>query len=358
VANGQLSKGIYMRRVVIGIFCLIVLAILFVVLCTFVRKPYETIILVRFGRILVYNDQTMQSHPPMMYHWYLKYPTDRVVPIDNRIHLYTSPLQQALTKGSEPISVRTFAAWRITDPEKFYSTTGSDERARTIIGLKISGLVQARVAEHKLDEIFNTDPSKVHTQEMEKQIAQDVTNGTEDPGIPEGKMSGVADQGLEIVQVGFSRMAFPPDNAAKVYERMAAERNKQAQDFFSQGQALQQQLSGQGEAEAKKIRGEAVEEAQKIMGQGDKEANAILLSVQESKERRDFYQYWKSLEFVTGSFTKNTYIVITTDTPWLESLFRAPLNGPMGAAMTQPARIPTPSAIPSAADFPVTPRSR
>ena len=346
-----------MRRLVIGIFSLIVLAILFVVLCTFVRKPYETIILDRFGGIIVFNDDTMKEHPPIMYHWYFKYPTDRVVPIDNRIHLYTSPLQQVVTKGSEPISVRTFAAWRIIDPQKFYYTTGSDERARAIIGLKISGLVQARVAAHKLDEIFNTDATKVRTQDMEKQIAEEVTNGTEDPDVPGGKMSGVADQGLQIVQIGFSRMAFPPDNAKSVYDRMAAERNKQAQDFLAQGRALQQQLEGQGEAEAKKIRGLAVEEAQKIMGQGDSEANAILLSVQESKERRDFYQYWKSLEFVTGSFTKNTYIVITTDTPWLESLFRAPLNV-VGAAATQATRVPPPASNPPAAVFPAPAGSR
>src|SRR5579862_2331637 len=102
-----------MRRLIIGIFSAIVLAILFVVLCTFVRRPYEQVLLDRFGNLIGENQQVR-----LMYHWYFKMPTDSVVRIDNRLHLYTGPLQQVATKKHEPISVRTFAAWHIVDPVK------------------------------------------------------------------------------------------------------------------------------------------------------------------------------------------------------------------------------------------------
>src|SRR4051794_39573060 len=122
-----------MRRVVIGIFTAIVVVILFMVLCTFVKRPYETVLLLRFGRLI---DEQQQSR--IAYNWFFKMPTDSIVRIDKRLHLYTGPLQQVATSNREPISVRTFAAWRIVDPIKFYQTTGgSDQKAKDIIDQKM-----------------------------------------------------------------------------------------------------------------------------------------------------------------------------------------------------------------------------
>ena len=222
-----------MRRVVLAVFAVVVVGILFLVLCTFVRRPYETVLLNRFGNIVSDSQQTR-----LAYNWYFKWPTDSVIRIDTRLEMYTSPLQEVVTAGSESISVRTYAAWRVVDPVKFYRTTGaSDSKAKAIMGQKISGLVQSKLANHKLDELFNMDESKVHTQEIESEVAKEVSYGSPDPTTPGGFTAGVQDQGLEIVQIGFSRMAFPPANAMGVYMRMAAERNEQAQKYRSEGES-------------------------------------------------------------------------------------------------------------------------
>jgi membrane protease subunit HflC len=335
-----------MRRVIIGLFSLVVLAILFVVLCTFVRRPYEIVLLNRFGKLIVYSDQTANTNPPIMYNWYFKLPTDKTIPIDTRLHLWQTPLQQVVTKGSEPISLRTFVAWRIVDPVKFYTTTsGSDDKATAIIERKIAGLVQAKVASHGLEELFNTDESKVHMAQMESSIATEATKGSQDPNVPASdRMAGVDVQGLEIVQVGFSRMAFPPSNAEAVYQRMSAERNKQAQAFRTEGEAMANQLRSEGDAEATKIRSAAVEKAEQIRGEADQEANRILAAVQSSQSARDFYQYWKKLDFAKNSLTKNTYIVLSTDTDWLNVVFSDPRN-----VQTFPTTAPATKKIPGPA---------
>ena len=94
----------------------------------------------------------------------------------------------------------------------------------------------------------------------------------------------------------------------------------------------------QGDTEATKIRSEAVKQAERLIrGQGDRQALEILAAVQQSPSARDFYQYWKSMEFVKTSLAKNTVFVLPTDTDWLKSLFVAPLN--VGnAAATQPVK--------------------
>jgi membrane protease subunit HflC len=317
---------------VIGIFTAIVLVIVFLVLCTFVRKPYEYVLLDRFGHII---EQDQQAR--IMYNWYFKLPTDSVIRVDTRLHMDTTPLQEVVTAGSESLSVRTYSAWRIIDPVKFYRTTaGSDTRAKQIMEQKLSGLVQAKLASHKLDEIFNVDDSKIHTDEIEREVADEATNGSPDATAPGGKTPGVKDQGLEIVQIGFSRMAFPPANATAVYARMAAERYKQAAAFKSQGDSEATATVAAGESDAKKIRSEAQRKAGEIRGEGDRKALEILASVQESPAAREFYEYWKSMEFVKSSLAKNTYLVLPTDADWLKSLFAAPAgtSAKQGAAAT------------------------
>ncbi len=308
-----------MRRLVLVIFSVVVVGVLFLVLCTFVRRPYEKVLLDRFGNIIEEKDQTR-----IAYNWYLKMPTDSVIRMDTRLHMYTSALQEVVTGGSEPISVRTYAAWRVIDPVKFYRTTGgSDERAKQIMGQKISGLVQSKLASHKLDEVFNLDEMKVHTKDIEAEVASEVTAGSRDPAS--GAMSaGIQDQGLEIVQIGFSRLAFPPANAEFVYRRMAAERNEQATKYRSEGESEANALKQQGDTDATKIRSEAVKQSEEIRGQGDRQALEILAGVQQSPAARDFYQYWKSMEFIKTSLAKNTIFVLPTDTDWLKSLFVAP----------------------------------
>ncbi len=313
-----------MRRTVIGVFTAIVLVILFLVLCTFVRKPYEYVLLDRFGHIVEQDQQTR-----IMYNWYLKLPTDTVIPIDTRIHMDTTPLQEVVTGGGDSISVQAYAAWRITDPVKFYKTTaGSDTRAKQIMEQKLTGLMKAKIAAHTLDELFNPDDSKIHTDEIEHEVAQEATRGSPDPSAPGGLTAGIEDQGLAIVQIGFSRLAFPPANADAVYARMSAERFKQASKYRSEGDSDATRIVADGRSQAAIIRSSAQEQAGQIRGDGDRQALEILAGVQGSPAARDFYEYWKSMEFVKSSLAKNTYLVLPTDADWLKALFNAPTAAP------------------------------
>ena len=85
-----------MRRVMLGVIGFLVLAVLFIVLCTFVKRPYERVLLLRFGSLVEEPGQAR-----ICYNWYLKFPTDSVVRFDTRLHLYTGPLKRALVPLGE-----------------------------------------------------------------------------------------------------------------------------------------------------------------------------------------------------------------------------------------------------------------
>lgn len=328
-----------MRRALIGIISAIVLVVLFIVLCTFVKRPYETILLERFGGLV---DEQHQVR--IMYNWFLKLPTDRVVPIDRRLHLYTGPLQQLTTSQKESISIRTFAAWRISDPVLFYKATngGSDQRARDIIEQKLQSVVGGILPRHTLDELFNTDETKVQTAKIELQIAESATRGNDIAAggatlpatLPGAMQEGLKAQGLDIVEVGFSRMAFPPANADAVYARMQSEFNKQSRTYDAEGRRQVAELSAQGEAEASKIRAEATARAEKIRGEGDALAMKIISDSLTADGAMEFYQYWKSLDFLRASLVKNTILVMSSDSELLRALFLAPTTRPGSPGVT------------------------
>ncbi len=320
-----------MRKFLIALFTLIVAFTLFVVLCTFVRKPYERILLDRFGKVIEEAGQVN-----IAYNWYLKSPFDSVIRIDTRLHLWTSSLDQITVGGAkETIAVRTFAAWRISDPILFYkSTGGSDSKAQDLLLQQISGLTKSTLGNHPLDQFFNTDTSKVQTGAIEAAIAKTVSGS---PATATSPATGLAGQGIQVAQIGFSRMAFPASNAEAIYYRMASERKIQARDFITQGESEAAKIKGQAEADAASIRNEAVEKSEKLRGEGDREALRILASVQTNDEIRNFYAYWKSLELYRNSFTANTVLVLPTNSTLLNNLLNNPQNLP---SPQQPATLP------------------
>ena len=327
-----------MRRIIIGSFAAIVLLILFVVLFTFVRRPYEKVLIDRFGTLVPQERQTR-----IMYNWYFKLPTDTLVRIDTRLHLKTLPLQEFVTANSEPVNVRPFVIWRIVDPMLFrQKANGSDQQAEDFIEVRIRGLVGQALGVHKLDEFFNPDPAtEQHTRDLEKKIADEATKGNKasaDGKYPE--TPGLEKIGIEVADVGFSRIAFPPDNTTAVYQRMVAALNEKARGFEAEGVKQADILRAEGLVKAADIRKTAQAEAQRIMGEGDSEALRILSVVNQTDAAREFYQYWKSLDFLKTTLTKNNYLVLSTDNDWLRSLFTRPQGIPFTA-------IPVPTTLPA-----------
>lgn len=291
-----------MRKFTISIILAAVVGVLFLELCTFVARPYQTVVLARFGKII--------AHPTRIaYNWYLCWPTDKVVRMDMRLHLYQSENREVTTSSGDPISLRSFAVWRIVDPVLYYKSLpeGSPEVQR-YLNQKIEGTVLKVMGQYSLDQLFNVDATKIKMTQAEDMVGQMVNKDMQQLG-------------LQVVKIGFSRMTFPPQNAVAVYSRMTAEREKIADKYLSQGESQSRSIEAQGEAEAAEIRSEADKKAQEIRGLGDAQAYAILTSSQNTPQARAFYRFWKSLELFKTSMGQSTYWVLTPDNPITAPLF-------------------------------------
>jgi membrane protease subunit HflC len=332
-----------MRRLVIILFSVIVAFILFVVLCTYVRRPYEKILVERFGSLIEEKDQTRIAG-----NWYFKFPTDTVIPIDTRLHLKALTFKEFNTANREPVNIRAYAVWHIVDPVKFKrKANASDDTAASIIEQRLLGLIGQAVGTRNLNDFFNTDPAtEQRIRAMETQIAKDATVASSD-----GKTPGLNDIGVAIADIGFSRIAFPPDNTTAVYDRMVADLNQRASEYQASGLAEANKIQSSAVKDAAEIRAKAQAEAEGIRGQADRQALEIIASVAKTDAQKEFYEYWKTLDFLKASLSKNTILVLSTDSAFLKRLFNpmqtgtgAPNPAGIGQFITPPAQQPTPSA--------------
>ncbi|HTV47568.1 MAG TPA: SPFH domain-containing protein [Phycisphaerae bacterium] len=297
-----------MRKLVIAIITVAVVLMLFLELCTFVQKPYEKVILDRFGQIV--------TNPPCIaYNWYLCWPTDRVIRMDMRLHLYQSDSREINTLDKEPISIRAFALWKIIDPVSFYNHLpyGPDETNQFLDTRIQSSLVQV-LGQYDTDQIFNTDVSQIQMTQAEDQIQDLINQGT--PQNP-----GMEALGVQVIAVGFARLTFPPSVAMAVYSRMSAEREGKATQYVSEGQAQAQTITAQAKQQAASTTAAADQKAAEIRGQGDATAYQIINDVQTTPQAREFYRFWKSLTLFQNSMGRGTYWVLTPDNPVTAPLF-------------------------------------
>ena len=291
-----------MRKLTIGVILVAVVVMLFLELCTVVAKPYQRILLDRFGKIV--------AHPTRLcYNWYLCWPTDRVIRLDTRLHLYQSDIREVTTAAGEPIGIRSFALWRIIKPVLYVEhLPGGSLEVQRYLNRKIEGAVLKVMGQYRLDQMFNIDPAKIQMVPAEHQIRQSVNKDMEKLGI-------------RVSRVGFSRMTFPPRVALAVYDRMSAEREKIASRYKNEGRSEARAIVAKGQEQATEIRSEAEKKAEVIRGQGDARAYEILSAAEHSPKARLFYRFWKSLQLFKSSMGQSTYWVLTPRNPITAPLF-------------------------------------
>jgi membrane protease subunit HflC len=137
-----------------------------------------------------------------------------------------------------------------------------------------------------------------------------------------------------MAQVGFSRMAFAPQIAPSVYARMVADLNKKALAYQQDGLAQANIIIAEGSRDADQERQLGLQKAAQTRGEGDAEANKMLAEVLTTPESREFYKYVKDLEYAKSTFSKNTVLILPSDSLLIKNLFNPP---------TVPAAAPKPA---------------
>jgi len=324
-----------MQRLVTFILATVFVLALAAYMMTYTVKFTETAVLTTFGQA---DPQTsVKSQPGLGFKW--PFPIQSVTTYDKRLRFVEAKSETQQTADSRQIIVQSFATWRVKDPLKFFqrfSTAGvraDDHYNRAAETLKASlRSAMGATSRFRMDELFNASSGQSKLPELEKAIASAIRTAAD----AQGQQTGLDEFGIELADVGVSRILLPGDTTQKVFERMGANRDRLAAELQSQGESTAQAIRSKARADAEKIESFAKARAADIRSVGDIEANEFVAQMNANPELAVFL---RNMEFMRDALSKRTTLVLPTSAPGM-GLFRPDALERAGAGKIPPFAAP------------------
>jgi membrane protease subunit HflC len=124
--------------------------------------------------------------------------------------------------------------------------------------------------------------------------------------------------GIELIDVRIRRINYVQEVEKRVYERMVSERKRIAARFRSEGDGASAKIHGERDRALAQIRSEAYRRAQEIQGKADAEAARIYAETY--GQDPEFYAFFQTLEAYKQTVSKNSSLLLTTESDFYRFL--------------------------------------
>ena len=223
-----------------------------------------------------------------------------VVYFDARILDYDARPAEALTSDLKSMVLDNYARWKIVDPLRFYRTMRTEANAQARLDAVIYSQIRAHIGRHTLTEVVNDKRTAIMDSVTEKTSQQ------------------MNEFGIKIVDVRIKRTDLPAENQRAIFDRMRAERERQATQYRSEGAEESTKIRSEADKERALILAEANKKSQVLRGEGDAEAARIYADA--FSKSPEFFSFQRGLEALRKSLGENTRMVLTPDSPLLQSI--------------------------------------
>ncbi len=235
------------------------------------------------------------------------YYDDRILAID------TAPLE-VITIDDRRLVVDAFARWRIREPVAFRRAVQSEFQARD----RLESVMNAA-----LREVLGSVPSDAVLSPERTELMRRITEGAREQAL---------DLGVLIIDVRIKRADLPEQNLQATYERMKAEREREAADERARGQERAQEVRATAEREAVELVSDAQRQSEEIRGEADAQRNRIYADA--FGRDAEFFAFFRSLRAYERSLQgQNSTLVISPDGEFFEYLKS---DGAVGATIAEP----------------------
>src|ERR1700730_5728576 len=238
------------------------------------------------------------------------------------------------TRDKTYIHVDTFARWRIEDPKTYFVRLHDERSAQSRLEDILGSETRNSIAKHDLIEIVRTDKSRQPVRDETLKGGPTGTIGLLPPiefgrqkiedEIKTAATQKLAQFGIAVLDFRIKRVNYNPDVLARIYQRMISERLQIAQRFRSEGEGESARIAGQRERDLNEIQSNAYRQVQQIRGESDAKASEIYArAYTQNPQAAEFYAFLKTLETYHKIFTKNSTLVLSTDSEIFALLKRA-----------------------------------
>jgi len=232
--------------------------------------------------------------PPGMH---IKLPfVEEVRRFDARVLTLDAPAERFLTLEKKAVMVDSFAKFRVTDVEKYYTSTSGDEnRAKDLLKQRVNTGLRNEISKRSLHEVVSGERDQLMTI-LTKNL--DFVAKTE--------------LGVEVVDVRVKRIDLPDEVSESVYNRMNTEREIEAAEHRAKGKELAVGIRADADRQEVVILAEAYRDAERIRGSGDAEAAGIYAAAYNRDP--EFYRFYRSMAAYRETFaSKGDVLLVQPD---------------------------------------------
>ncbi|GAB6057715.1 protease modulator HflC [Desulfonatronum parangueonense] len=219
---------------------------------------------------------------------------------DARILDYDSRPAEILTRDKKNMMVDNYSKWRIVDPLRFYTTLRTLPMGQARLDDIIYAELRVLLGQHTLTEVVTTKRA---------QIMEELT-------IKSNRL--VQEFGIEVIDVRIKRTDLPAETQRAVFNRMIAEREREAKTYRAEGEETAANIRSQADRERVILLAQANRTAQHLRGEGD--AQAVKIFGEALNRNPEFYEYMRTLEAYRLAFHGNTQVILTPSSPFLRLL--------------------------------------
>jgi membrane protease subunit HflC len=251
---------------------------------------------------------------------------DSVIYIDKRILDLENSSAEVIASDQKRLVVDAFARYRVRDALRFYQTVGSVDGANSRLSPLLNSALRRVLGEATLTHVVRDEREQLMAR-VREQLDREAQQF-----------------GISIVDVRIRRADLPEQNSQAVYKRMQTEREREAQEFRSQGTQRAQEIRARADREATVIVAEATSKGEQTRGEGDAERNRIFAEA--FGKDADFFAFYRSMQaYDAGLPQSDTRFVVKPDSEF----FRYFLDPSGKTRPANPAASAAPSTPPSAA---------
>lgn len=282
-----------------------VLAVVGLLSAIFIVDEREKALVLQFGRVVSVKEEPGLNFKVPLIQEVVRY-DDRILSID------VDPLE-VTPLDDRRLVVDAFARYRIADVNQFRQAVGTGGEG---------------AAERRLDGILRDELRGV----LGNVTSNDILS-TDRAALMLRIRNGAIDEarslGIEVIDVRLKRTDLPAENLDATFERMRAEREREATDERARGNEAAQRVRAQADRTVVELVSDAQRQAEIIRGEADARRNNIFAEA--FGQDPEFFEFYRSLTAYDRALQgNNSSLVMSPDSEFFNYL-----KSPTGAAASQ-----------------------
>ena len=264
----------------------------------FIVDEREKALVLQFGRVVaVKEDPGLSFKIPLI---------QDVVRYDDRILSRDVDPLEVTPLDDRRLVVDAFARYRISDVNQFREATGAGgDQAIEVAGRRLDSILRSQTREVlgsvSSNDILSSDRAALMLR------------------IRNGALEDARALGLELIDVRLKRTDLPAENLDATFERMRAEREREATDERARGNEAAQRVRAQADRTVVELVSESKREAEIIRGEADAERNAIFATAYGKDP--EFFEFYRTLTAYARALQQgNSSMVLSPDSEFFNYL--------------------------------------